>query len=176
MVDLEMVGGKAVEKAPPSFEHADAQLGGGTFLRARFHRRNNGEGPGGWWIVSSCTVEVAPNEVYRPDLVGWRRSVLPSRPSGRPIDTRPDWVCEIVSQSNAKTDMVDKLRVYQRAAVPHYWLVDPAAEILTVYRYGKETYELAMTAGRDEVVRAGPFESIPFPVGVFFGDEPSAHH
>ena len=169
----EVVAGKVVEKAAPSFEHSDAQLGGGTFLRSRFHHGGDGPGSGGWWIVTECEIELEAHEVYRPDLVGWRRERVPMRPSGRPVTVRPDWVCEILSPSNAKTDLVDKLRAYQRARVPHYWIVDPEEQVLTVYRFGTETYEVALTAGRDETVRAEPCESVELAVGVFFGDEPA---
>lgn len=134
-------------------------------MRGRFHHSGGGgRGPGGWWIVTECEIELEVHEVYRPDLVGWRRSRVPTRPSGRPITTRPDWVCEILSQSNAKNGLVDKLRAYQRAQVPHYWIVDPDQEVLTIYRFGTQTYEVALTAGRDETVHAEPFEAVPMSV------------
>ena len=169
----EVIAGKVVEKAAPSFEHSDAQLDGGTFLRARFHHGGGGDGgPGGWWIVTECEIELEAHEVYRPDLVGWRRSRVPERPTGRPVTARPDWVCEILSPSNARTDLVDKLRAYQRAKVPHYGIADPVQQVLTVDRYGNGTYEVALTAGREETVNAEPFDAVPFPVAVFFGAEP----
>jgi hypothetical protein len=59
------------------------------------------------------------------DVLGWRRERAPARPTGTPVSLRPDWVCEVVSSSNANDDTVKKLRLYRRVAVPHYWLVDP---------------------------------------------------
>lgn len=168
---FEILGGEIVEKAEPSYEHSDAQLGGGTFLRSRFHHGGGPRGPGGWWIVSECEIELEAHEIYRPDLVGWRRARVPERPRGRRIQLRPDWVCEVLSSSNAKADLVDKLRVYQRAAIPHYWIVDPAEEVLTVYRHGGRAYEVALTAGRDETVHAEPFDAVPFPVAILFGED-----
>jgi Uma2 family endonuclease len=73
--------------------------------------------------------------------------------------------------SNAKNDLVDKLRAYQRARVPHYWIIDPDLQVLTVYRYRSGTYEVALTAGREETVHAEPFEAVALSVGVFFGDD-----
>ena len=163
---VEILAGEVVEKAAPSFEHSDAQAGGLAFLRPRFH---DGDGPGGWWIVAECEVQLEAHEVYRPDLVGWRRSRVPERPRGRPVVVRPDWVCEILSPSNAKNDLVHKLRAYQRAGVPHYWIVDPDEQVLTVYRHGGSRYEVVLTATGDEVVNAEPFEAVSLPVGVFFG-------
>lgn len=167
---FEVLAGEVVEKAAPTYEHSDAQLGGGTFLRSRFH--HGGGGPGGWWIVSECEIELERHEVYGPDLVGWRRARVLDRPSGRPVRERPDWVCEILSRSNAKNDLVHKLRVYLRAGIPHYWIVDPEARVLTVYRHVGRTYEVALTASQGETVHAEPFEQEPLPVDVFFGGEP----
>ena len=167
----EILGGEIVEKAEPSYEHSDAQAAGITFLRSRFHHGGGPPGPGGWWIVSECEIVLEQHEVYRPDLVGWRRDRVPERPRGRAIKIRPDWVCEILSKSNAKTDLVDKLRVYQRDSIPHYWIVDPVEQVLTVYRHSGSTYEVALTAGREETVHAEPFDAVALPVGILCGDD-----
>ncbi len=170
---MEIVAGALVEKLAPSYDHSDTQLGAGTFLRSRFHRGGGGDGsaPGGWWIVTECEIELAPSEIYRPDLVGWRRDRVPHRPQGRCITIRPDWVAEVLSPSNASTDVVLKFRVYQRAQVPHYWTIDPAERILTVYRNTGHAFEVALTAGPGETVRAEPFDAVPLPVGILFGDD-----
>jgi Uma2 family endonuclease len=87
---------------------------------------------------------------------------------------RPDWWCEVLSPSNASTDVVKKLRVLHACEVPHYWLVDPDRETLTVLRWTREGYLTALTATREERVRAEPFDAIELHVGVLFGDEPDA--
>ncbi len=46
----------------------------------------------------------------------------------------PDLVVEILSPSNRAYDQVRKRRVYQAAGVPEYWVVDPEAERVEVYR------------------------------------------
>ena len=71
---------------------------------------------------------------------------------------RPDWVCEVLSPSNASNDLGKKLNAYHRAGVPHYWIVDTEHETLVVYRSTGEGYVVALSAGRREVVRAEPFE------------------
>ena len=73
-------------------------------------------------------------EIVRPDAVGWRRERCPKRPTGIPVLVKPDWICEVVSPSNATDDTVKKLRLFQRLAIPHYWLVDPRDATLTVMR------------------------------------------
>ena len=65
-----------------------------------------------------------------------------------------------------------KKRVYHRFEIPHYWILDPEEETLSVHRYGPDGYIEVLTAVRGERVRAEPFAAIALAVGVFFGDEP----
>ncbi len=98
--------------------------------------------PGGWWIATEVEVQLAPSQIYRPDVVGWRRERVPERPTGTPVAIRPDWICEVLSPSNPGTDRVKKLNRYHQFGVPHYWLVDPIEESLSVFRWTAEGYLL----------------------------------
>jgi Uma2 family endonuclease len=117
-------------------------------------------------------VQLAAHEVYRPDVSGWRRDRMPERPTGRPVTIRPDWICEILSESNAATDQVDKFRVYASSGVPFYWIGDPQRKILTVYRLERSGYSVALQAKHGETVEAPPFEAVALHVGLLFGDDP----
>lgn len=171
-VSAEVIHGVVTYKAEPSAEHADAQLGLGAFLRQRFHRATGRGGPGGWWILTEVDVELEKHEVYRPDVAGWRRARVPERPMGRPVAIRPDWICEILSESNAATDQVDKFRVYASNGVPYYWIGDPSRKILTVYRLEGSTYAVALQAKHGESVQAPPFDAVTLRVGLLFGEDP----
>ena len=170
-VRAEIINGEIVEKANPGAEHADAQGGALVHLRGPYHRRSGGEKPGGWWILPEVEIELALHEVYRPDIAGWRRDRTPERPSGTPVRARPDWICEVLSPTNASNDLVKKLRAYHQFHVDHYWIADPQNETLTVLRWTPDGYLAALTAGRADRVRAEPFEEVELPVGVLFGDE-----
>lgn len=163
----EVIGGVIIEKAAPSFEHGDAQSSLAELLKPPFQRGRGG--PGGWWIATEVEIELETHEVYRPDLVGWRRERVSERPRGRPIRERPDWVSEVLSITNAETDLGKKLFSYHRAGIPYYWIVDPEHETLTVYRWSAEGYVVILTAGRREVVRAPPFEEIEIEIAQLFG-------
>ncbi|WP_437744434.1 Uma2 family endonuclease [Sorangium sp. So ce1504] len=167
----EILDGELVQKAVPSFEHGDAQSAIVAHVKIPFQRRPGGRWPGGWWFATEIEVEFMPDQVYRPDVVGWRRERAPERPSGCPVRLRPDWVCEVLSPSNARNDTVKKMRVYQRCQLPHYWIVDPREETLTVHRWTSEGYLVALRAERGERIRAEPFDAIELQVGVLFGDE-----
>jgi Uma2 family endonuclease len=103
--------------------------------------------------------------------VGWRRSRVPERPRGRPVRIRPDWVCEVLSPSNAQNDLVTKFRTLQRCQVPYYWIVDPENRLLIVYRWQPDGYVVALTAKVGETVRAEPFDTVELPLGLLFGED-----
>jgi Uma2 family endonuclease len=165
---VEIVGGDIVEKAQPSFEHGSAQSGLSGPLFG-FRGPGGPDGPGGWWLATEVEVQYEDHEVYRHDLVGWRREWVTGRPSERPVRVRPDWVCEVLSLSNASNDTVKKHRVSHRHGVPHYWLLDPDALTLRVLRWTREGYLEALSATVDERVRAEPFEAIALSLRDVFG-------
>ena len=166
----EIIGGEIVEKAAPSPEHGSAQFALSGLLFSPFGS-NGGAGGGAatWRLMCEVEVEYESHEVYRHDHVGFRRPRCPERPSTRPVSIRPDWVCEILSPSNASNDTVRKLRTLHRAAVPHYWLVDPERLTLTVLRWTPDGYLEALAATVDETVRAEPFEAIELNLADVFG-------
>lgn len=167
----EIVHGAIVEKASPSVEHGASQFAFGTALGRRFQRGPGGRWPGGWWFGTEIEIEYETHEVYRHDVVGWRRDRVPHRPTGRAVRTRPDWVCELLSPSNAKRDLVDKFRVLHTNRVPHYWIADPLEQTLIVHRWEPGGYLVVLTAAAGDVVRAEPFDPVELRVSILFGVE-----
>lgn len=84
---------------------------------------------------------------------------------------RPDWICEIVSESNRAVDTVTKLRRYHQAGVPHYWIVDQIDRTLTVHRHAQDGYLVVPRAAEHETVRAEPFDAIELSVSVLLGGD-----
>ena len=173
----ELLGSELVEKAAPSGEHGDAQSGVVAAVRPSYQRRGgdgSGQGgPGGWWIATEVEVLLETGDLVRPDVLGWRRDRVPERPRGAPVSARPDWICEVLSPSNANQDTVKKLRAYHRAGVPYYWIVDPRDSTLTVMRWDQAGYTTLVRAERGESVRPEPFVEIELAVGTLFGDDPA---
>jgi Uma2 family endonuclease len=170
-IRAEIIHGEIVEKAGPTMAHGVAQCSLAGCVGRWFRGGGGGPRPGGWWIGTEVDVEYEAHEVFRHDAVGWRRDRVPECPRGRPVRVRPDWVCEILSPSNEKRDLVDKLRVLQRAGVPHYWVVNPEEKLLVVHRLEPQGYLVALSAAAGESVRAEPFDAIEMKVSVLLGDE-----
>jgi Uma2 family endonuclease len=168
---LELIDGELIEKAAPSIAHGRSQGSVFAAVAGPYDRKPGGpRGPGGWWIATEVDVAL-DGRGYRPDVAGWRRERLPVLPSARPITVCPDWICEIVSESNRSTDTVTKLRRYFQAGVPHYWILDEIDRTLTVHRHTPEGYLVALRAAADERVRAEPFDAIEVHVGELLGDD-----
>lgn len=45
----------------------------------------------------------------------------------------PDWVIEVLSPGNSRTEMKNKFQVYEENRVKEYWLVDPMYQAVIVY-------------------------------------------
>jgi Uma2 family endonuclease len=167
----EIIGGELVRKAMPSGPHGRAQFRVATEIGGPYDRRAGRGGPGGWIFATEVEIRFDADNLFRPDVAGWRRERLQRLPAESPIVVRPDWVCEILSASNKQNDLFRKLRVYQRCEVGHYWIVDPVEEGLAVYRWTREGYLLVLTAASAERVRAEPFAEVALSVRELVGGD-----
>lgn len=169
----EVLDGEVVRKLLPRVDHGAAYFRIAGSLGPRFNRKPNGPArPGGWLFAGDVDIRLAPHQIVRPDAVAWRRERMPALPAQYPCDVRPDWVCEIMTDSDARRrDGVQKRRIYADARVPHYWLLDTERFVLTVLRLTEAGYVEVLQAGRDERVRAEPFDAVELAVGVLFGDD-----
>ncbi len=169
---MELIDGALIPKAAPSFDHGRAQLQTATAVAGPFGRRPAGaDAPGGWLFATEVDL-LLDGRGFRPDIAGWRRDRSAPTPRERPVTLTPDWICEVVSESNRSTDTVVKLRRYQQAGVVHYWIVDQVDRTLTVHRHTPEGYLLVLRAEAHEQVRAEPFDAIELHVAVLLGDDP----
>ena len=167
----ELIDGELIQKAAPSHEHGRSQSRVSGTVGMAYDRKPGGpSGPGGWWIGTEIDIALE-GRGYRPDLAGWRRDRIERLPKGRPVTIRPDWICEVVSDSNRNVDTVKKLRNFHAAGVPHYWLLDEPARSLTVYRHSADGYVTVLVAEAGQIVRAEPFEAIELNVSELLGDD-----
>jgi Uma2 family endonuclease len=170
-VRAEVLDGVLVTPPSPLPEHSNAQRALSRFVGGPFHDDDRLGGPGGWWIFVELDVQLSEHVIVRPDLVGWRRERLPNPWGQRPITVTPDWVCEVISPSNAAQDRVRKRRVYATHRVPFYWIIDPAARLLEALRLvpsGDLEWNEVGVYDDTAVARMAPFDAIELPVGRLF--------
>jgi Uma2 family endonuclease len=115
----ELINGVLVMAPPPVDIHE--KLFGFLFslLRDYLEEHDLGEVRG-----SRSGVELAPDQVYEPDILFVSRGRL-GIIQRHGLVGAPDLVIEILSASTAAYDRGDKLRTYERAGVRELWLIDP---------------------------------------------------
>ena len=80
-------------------------------------------------------VVLSPRDVVVPDLLfvsAERASIL----TEANVQAAPDLAIEILSPSSRRSDELRKRDLYERHGVREYWIVDPEAESVKVFRRG----------------------------------------
>jgi Uma2 family endonuclease len=117
-------------------------------------------GPGGWWILPEPGIELPGTPEIAPDLAGWRRERLPDLPFDAPIRVVPDWVCEILSPTTRRHDLLVKKPYYAKVGVAHHWLIDLDARTLTAYRLQSGLWVEFGVYGDEHDARIEPFGDV----------------
>ena len=73
-------------------------------------------------------------DVVEPDLLYLSAARAAEALQGDFVHVVPELVVEILSKGTRKRDETIKRQLYERAGVTEYWLVDPTAEVIRVYR------------------------------------------
>ena len=147
---VELIDGVLYEMLAPTTIHQD--FGFQIAFRLQEHIKKN---------KGKCWVAVAPVDVQldcdnrtmvEPDVI-----VVCDRDKiiRRCVYGAPDFIVEVLSPSTKKKDLTIKLNKYIEAGVKEYWLVDPDAKRVMVYRFEE-----------DVVLNLYGFDS-KVPVGIF---------
>jgi Uma2 family endonuclease len=88
------------------------------------------------------------------------------------IEGSPDLVIEILSPGTRARDIVGgvKWRLYQRFAVPHYWVVDVHLQTVTQYTFEDATFSAPIVRGLSDTLEFPLFPDITLPVADLFRD------
>ncbi len=160
----EILDGELVMQARPMPEHDFVSGALNEILRSTFQRGRGG--PGGWWIVAEPELHFG-NPDFRtsnPDLAGWRKERMPAIQARERYKIVPDWVCEILSPSTARSDRMKKMPIYADVGVKHLWLADPSTRSLESYALANDGWLLLATYGEEGEATIPPFEAMPLPL------------
>jgi len=101
--------------------------------------------PKGEIYCAPLDMTLTNRNVLQPDILyissGNRGNQYPER-----VDGPCDLVVEVLSSFSRKKDRVQKMEIYRKAGVPHYWIADPEAQTLEAFALRGEHYAL-ITAG-----------------------------
>lgn len=153
----EIIAGTLHSSPRPAPGHAQASSVLGADLGSPFGRGHGG--PGGWWILDEPELHLH-DDVLVPDLAGWQRTRLPALPKTAWFEIAPDWVCEVLSPTTARTDRALKLPLYAAARVSHCWLIDPDTRTLEAYANQDGHWLLLGTWADKDQAAIDPFAAI----------------
>jgi Uma2 family endonuclease len=88
-------------------------------------------------------------DVVEPDLLYVSNERAAEVVTAQHIRGVPDIVVEIASPGTRKRDETIKRRLYERAGVSEYWLVDPETDVVRVYRRIPEGFNRAIELSRE---------------------------
>ena len=162
----EIIEGVLYTMTRPRGAHQDTLLTIGAKLRDPF--RDGVGGPGGWWILPEPGIELPNTPEISPDIAGWRRERLPELPKDSAITTVPNWVCEILSPTTRRHNLLIKKPYYARIGVQHHWLVDMDARTLTAYGLESGRWVELGVWGDERDARVEPFAEVALDVGAWW--------
>ncbi|MBV8200306.1 MAG: Uma2 family endonuclease [Acidobacteria bacterium] len=124
----ELIDGEHFVSPAPAWKHQEIVVNLArilsTFVRA--HRL-------GKVLVAPVDVLFSEHDVVEPDVL-YVSGARPEQLANRFVAGAPDLVIEVLSPSSRRMDRTKKYRLYETYGVPEYWIVDPAAETIEIYR------------------------------------------
>lgn len=123
---VELLEGRIVEMSPIGAEHADVSA---DLTVSLANGVKNGGVLSGLRVTAGATLRIGTHSAPEPDVLVARRR------EGRKYYEASDAVLVIeVSVSTRNNDLTIKTPLYARAGIPEFWIVEPEAQLIRVFR------------------------------------------
>jgi len=126
--------------------------------------------PLGQLFFAPLDIVLSQNDVVEPDLMfisNERREIV----TVNNIQGAPELLIEILSQSNKRYDEVTKHALYERTGVGEYWIVDPARDVVRVFRRNAAgRYERAAELSENDTLTSPLFPTLEIQLQSVFSD------
>ena len=161
----ELVEGELIVTRSPSHTHQRTLANLVRIIGNYFEQNPIGEALPNPGVIFDKHTAVSPDVVL---LTNQQSERLGSEPH---IHEAPELAVEIVSpgRENARRDRVMKLQVYGRFGVKEYWVADPAARALEIYRREGDALTLKVMLKEEGEVTTPALPGFVCKVGEFFG-------
>ena len=159
---LELIDGLLIREPSPTVHH---QRVARRLQQLLIHYFENVD-PAGEVFSAPLDLYLDEYTVVQPDLLYFPGT----RPARRtPVDSLPELVVEILSPATRQTDRVRKLNSYQKAEIPHYWIVDPADSLIECYALQDGYYLSIARFSEGEFIHPG-FPDLHFDLETIFAE------
>jgi len=132
----ELIDGEHYVTPSPNIKHQTVSINL-TVLIGSWLERN----PLGRLFHAPLDVVFSNFDVVEPDLLYLSNARAAEALTPQHVRGVPELVIEIGSPSTRKRDETIKRRLYERAGVAEYWVVDPELDAIRVYRRDGDTFE-----------------------------------
>ncbi len=130
----QIIEGELVVSPSPKTIHQDILLNFGYALK--FHIKKT---KSGYVYLAPFDVILDNQNIVQPDILyisNKNKNIL----TKDNVKGAPDFVVEILSQSNKQYDVINKKDVYQKFGVSEYWIIDPENKSVDVYSLDKKQF------------------------------------
>ncbi len=116
-------------------------------------------------LVSPIDVKLSAEDVVQPDVVVVcdRSQITETH-----VEGAPTLAIEVLSPSSHRHDRVRKLRLYARAGVREYWLVQPHPAVIEVLQLTGGHYQIAGAYTDTETLRSPTFPDLALDLSTVF--------
>lgn len=140
----ELIDGEHCVTPSPNLCHQ--RILGNLFEAFRMHLR---EHPGGEVFCAPFDVVLSDLDIVEPDLLYVSRERSAEVLTPQHVRGAPNLVIEIASKGTRRRDETIKRRLYERAGVSEYWVVDPIVDVIRIYRQSGTGFAPATELRRD---------------------------
>ena len=163
----ELIDGEHLVSPSPGRRHQAISMNLARLIASFLHAQRLGR-----VYAAPFDVLFSPRDVVEPDLlyVSAEREAVVGEAN---VQGAPDLAIEILSPSSRRVDELRKRDLYERAGVTEYWIVDPEAEAVKVFRRGEgEGYGRPLLLGRhlDDVLTTPLLPGLELPLAEIFAD------
>ncbi len=124
----EIIDGEEIVSPSPITKHQ--RVVGELYFLLKQHVREHGLGE---VFVAPYDVVLSEHDIVQPDVLFVADAHL-DIVDEKNLKGAPDLVCEVLSESTRRTDLLRKRELYERAGVAEYWVLDPAIDQVQVFR------------------------------------------
>ncbi|HVR11839.1 MAG TPA: Uma2 family endonuclease [Thermoanaerobaculia bacterium] len=162
----ELIEGEHIVSAAPTRRHQRVAFRLAFAIETFVRPRALGE-----VFMAPLDVLLSQFDVVEPDVL-YVSLANASRLQERYVEGAPDLAIEVLSPSSARIDRVKKLRLYEKHGVREYWLADPAADTLEVYRLtagGRLALEASLSHAAGDVLKTPLLAGLRITLSEIFG-------
>ncbi len=160
----QLVHGEMVMSPSPDFKHQTVIMNLANILFTFVKQKKLG-----YIRAAPLDVVLDDENVFQPDILyisNARKDII----TAKNIRGAPDLCVEVLSLSNRDLDLETKRVMYARAGVAEYWIADPAADTVAIYRLQENPREPLQALRKGDVLESTLFPGLKFPLEDIFND------